>query len=247
MKRKDWILWTNITFKTESYRKNFDFICDNESYITEHSGTIMEVRISENKPPLIIGEFGISVWNTGLGRKFSVDFNQLLADHSFESGYKELSDAVKDKSIDFNDYKKIVLVQTFILRSDYRKRGITEEFTEYLFRDFYDENVAIIALFKPFQDNPIDHDYYLNQKTIPVKENLDDLNDIKYIPAVDYYSLNELLEKKDKESNEYHLFSVASKCGFKRIGDNCLFLFSPEKTIERMINKDKNMKISEII
>jgi hypothetical protein len=45
------------------------------------------------------------------------------------------------------------------------------------------------------------------------------------------------LEKQDTEKNEYKLFSVAAKCGFTRIGESYLFQYSPEKTIERMIEK----------
>jgi hypothetical protein len=33
------------------------------------------------------------------------------------------------------------------------------------------------------------------------------------------------------------LFSVAAKCGFTRIGESYLFQYSPEKTIQRMIEK----------
>lgn len=248
MDNKDWNLWSNITFKTQAYRKNFDLVSDDENIITECDGTISEIRISEQKMPLIVGEYGFSIWNLELGRKLGVNFNKLIKEYSIEDTYNELLKMIKEKHLNINDYKKIVLIHTYILRKDYRKRGITEEFIEFLYRDFYDEKIAIIALVKPFQNNPIDADFYLKRKSVEIKDKLIKPNDksgfteIKHVPSVDYYSLNELLEKKDTEINEYKLFSVASKCGFNRIDESHLFFFSPEKIIQRLMDKRKNNK-----
>jgi len=238
MERKDLNLWSNITFKTQSYRKNFDIINTNENFITEYDGIISEIRLEQHKPPRPVGEYGFSVWNIELGGKFNVNFNKLINEHAFEDTYDELVDIIKKKEININDYKKIVLVHTFIINKNYRKRGITEEFIEMLYRDFYCENVAIIMLVKPFQNNLIDADFYFNHKNITVKETLNINNDIN-ISATEYYSLNELIQKTDTEINEYKLFNVVSKCGFNRINESHLFLFTPEKIEMRMLKKQQ--------
>jgi hypothetical protein len=242
MDSKDWNLWSNITFKTQGYRKNFDLVTDNENIITEYEGTISEIRLKEQKPPIVVGEYGFSVWNIVLGKKFGVNINELIEKHHIENTYAELIEVVRKKDFIINEYKKVVLIHTFILKKDYRKRGITQEFVEMLYRDFYCENIAIVALVKPFQDNPIDSDYYFNRKSVQVKESFKITEGIS-VPAIVYYSLQELIENKDKEMTEYKLFSVASKCGFNRIDDSFLFLLSPEKTIERMEEKHQYINI----
>jgi len=235
MKRKDWNLWNNITFKTQGYRKNFDIINANENFITEYDGTVSEIRLTNRKPPRPVGEYGLSVWNIGLGSQFDVDFHKLIKEHAFEDTYKELVGVIKKNEINIREYNKIVLVHTFIINKEYRKRGITEEFVEMLYRDFYCNGVAIIMLVKPFQNNLIDADFYFNRKYVEVKEELRGSSEA--IPATEYYSLNELLEKKDTELNEYKLFAVANRCGFSRINESYLFLFSPEKITERLREK----------
>lgn len=236
MRRLDWNLLSEITFKTQAYRNNFDMINSNESFITEYDGSISEIRLNKRKPPRPVGEYGFSVWHIGLGKRFAVDFNELIKQHSFENTYSELMQVIKKKEIDIANYKKIVLIHTFVLNKEYRKHGITEEFIEMMYWDFYDENVAIIMLVKPFQDNPIDADFFFNRKNVMVRESFDISNSIT-IPATEYYSLNELIEKKDTELNEYKLFAIANKCGFNRINESYLFIFSPEKIEERMFEK----------
>jgi len=240
---KDWNLWNNITFKTQGYRKNFDLVNDNENIITEYEGKISEIRIHEQKPPLIVGEYGFSVWNIALGKKFDADINKLINEHQIENTYSELINVIKKNNYNLYEYKKLVLVHTFILRKDYRKRGLTEEFIEMLYRDFYSDDIAIIALVKPFQNNPIDADFFFNHKFVPVKEKLKAL-DVVNVPATEYYSLKELVENKDIEMIEYKLFSIANKCGFNRIDDSFLFILSPKKVIERIEEKyKKNINI----
>jgi len=241
MDSKDWTLWGNITFKTLGYRKNFDLVNDDENIITEYEGSVSEIRLAEQKPPIIIGEYGFSIWNIDLGLKFGVDFNKLIKEHAIENTYAELRDMILKKEVNINNFKKIVLIHTFILRKDYRKRGITDELIEMFYRDFYCKNTAIIALIKPFQDNPIDMDFYYKRKSVAVKESIRP-PEISYVPAFEYYNLNELMEKTDREINEYKLFAIANRCGFSRLNDSYLFIYSPEKTVERMMEKREHQK-----
>lgn len=241
MDTKNWNLWSNITFKTQSYRKNFDLINDNENIITEHDGVISEVRIEQQLPPYIIGEYGFSVWNIGLGKEFNVDFNKLIGEHYIENTYSELTNVIKNNKFDINKYKKLVLVHNLVIHKDYRKHEITEEFIEMLYWDYYGDDVAIIALIKPFQYNPVDADFYLNVMTVKVRGRLRSADFIS-VPAIDYYSLKELMENTDAELLEYKLFSVASKCGFTRIGDSFLFILNSENIVERMKEKHEALK-----
>lgn len=236
MVEKDLDLWTNITFKTHCFRKNFDFLNDNENIITECEGMISETRISEQKSPFTVGEYGLSVWNLDLGRKFNADINKLISEHSFENTYEELADVLNKNIIDISKVKKLVLIHTIILHKNYRKCGIFEEFIEMIYRDFYDENTMIIALVKPFQDNPIDADFYFKRKFVQTKETTKS-NTINTVPAIEYYSLNEFTTKNDIEINEFKLYSLVSRNGFKRIGESHLFQYFPEKTISRLMNK----------
>nr|MDA3780963.1 hypothetical protein [Bacteroidales bacterium] len=84
MNKNNWNLLTNITFKTHNYHRNFDLININENFITEYDGTISEIRLNERIPPRPVGEYGFSIWNIGLGKKFTIDFNKLIQDHAFE-------------------------------------------------------------------------------------------------------------------------------------------------------------------
>jgi len=229
-------LLSDITFKTQSYRKNFDFVNDNENIITEYDGCVSKLRIDNRKPPLIIGEYGFSVWNIELAKKLKINLNKLITKRVIENTYSELIDIIRSKDIEIHRFNKIVFIHTFILQKDYRKLGITEEFIEMFYRDFYGENIAIIALVKPVQNNPIDADFYYNHKSVQLKEDFKSTK-ITNIPAYEYYSLNELKEKNDTEMNEYKLFAIANKCGFNRINNSYLFMYSPEKTVERMLEK----------
>lgn len=233
MNKIDSTLWNNLTFKTQTYRKNFDLINLNENFITECDGIISEIRIGKHIPPRPVGEYGFSIWNIELGKNFKVDFNKLFNKHSFETTYDELIDVIKSKKININNYKKIVLIHTLIIHKDYRNRGVTEEFIEMFYRDYYDDDIAIIILVKPFQDNPIDADYYLNHKQVLVRETLKSKDSI-VVPATEYYTLNELIDNDDSEMIEYKLFAIANRCGFDRINNSYLFIFTPDKTIKRM-------------
>ena len=240
--KNDLELWSNLTFKTRCYRKNFDLTTENENIITEYEGSVSELNVFRKKPPFVIGEFGFSVWNIELGNLLGVDFNALIKSFSMEDTYNELMQTINNNELDITKYKKIVLLHSFIIRADYRKHGITEEFIEFIYRDFHNGTCAIIALVKPFQYNVIDCDYYLNHKSVQNMNIFGDFEKLEKIPANEYYSLDELYKKNDIESNEYRLFSVATKCGFSRIGESHLFRFLPEKIIERMLKKMNEFK-----
>jgi len=237
IEKKYWNIWDNITFKTISYHKNFDLVNDDESLITEYCGTISLIRLAEYKPPLLMGEFELSTWNIELGNKFNANINKLIKTHKNEIIYNELIKVIENKDININKFNKIVFINNLILRPEFRKFGLTEELVELLYREHYANGNTIIALVMPLQNNPIDTEYYFKQKIVEIKLSLQNYNEIEFIPSVEYYCLNDLLEKKDTEKNEYKLFSVAAKCGFTRIGESHLFQYSPEKTIERMIEK----------
>lgn len=241
--RKDWDIWDTLTFKTTSYHKNFDFVNDGESLITEHTGTISLIRLADYKPPLIIGEFDLSIWNIGLGKKMNCDLKKLIKEHKNEDTYDELIKIINNKDINIINCEKLILINSLIVCPDYRKRGITEEFIEMLYRVFYNENNLIIALIKPIQDNFVDADIYFKRKMVEFHPTLENYLEIEVIPAVIYYSLEELRLRKDKELNEYKLFSVASKCGFNRIDDSYLFMFSPDKIFERIKEKREYFKV----
>lgn len=235
-------LWSNLTFKTRSYRKNFDLVTENENIITEYEGSVSELRIGEGKRPFIIGEYGFSVWNIGLAKLLNIDLNEILKAYSIENAYSELKQAVDSEEITLHKYKKVVLIHSFIVRADYRKRGVTEEFIEAMYRDFYDDETTIIMLTKPLQYNQIDDDYYRNHKFVTLLNNISDIDEAERIPAYEYYSLNDLYVKNDIEYNELKLFAVADRCGFVRIDETHLFLFIPDKTVVRMLMKMKKIK-----
>lgn len=229
-------LWEKITFKTEGYRKNNGFLNNDESIVTEYDGTITEVRLSTRKPPLTVGEYGFSVWNLKVARELNINVFELINEHSFETSYKQLKKIIKLNGLELDEYDKLVLVHTFIINQEYRKYDLSEEFTEMLYLDYYDDKTAIIALVMPFQDNDIDADHYLNKKLIPIRENFDP-NDAIFISAREYYSLDDLIKKDDTEMNEYKLFAVASRCGFSRILESHLFLLDTDIALERMKKK----------
>ncbi len=237
METKNWNLWNNVTFKTINYRRNFDLAIPNDNIITEHDGYISKTRLQDDKPPIIIGEFGLSIWNIVLGQKLNININKLLENYQIECTYNELIKMISRKEIDINEFSKIVFITHLILHPDYRKLEISEEFVEYIYRDFYEKNNAVIALVKPLQDNPINIDFFMNHNFVEVRTEVKDLHKFENIPAKTYYSINDFFNKKDKEMNEYKLFALANKCGFNRIDDSHLFMLSPDKIFQRILEK----------
>jgi GNAT superfamily N-acetyltransferase len=226
-----------LAFKTQGYRKNFDLITHNENIITEYVGTISMLRINESQPPLIIGEYGISVWNIELGRITNINLKKLMKEYDMENAYLEMTGLIEDKKFDIHNYKKIVFIHGLIVHPDYRKLGVTEEFIEFVYRDFYNDSTAIIALVKPIQDNTIDADFYFRHKMVNVRNNVGEFDSYDVIPAIEYYSLDKLMENKDREMNEYKIFTIAQKCGFNRLEYSYLFLYNPKITINRILHK----------
>jgi hypothetical protein len=218
-------------------------ITENENIITEYEGSVSELRLANRQRPLIIGEYGFSVWNIDLAKTLNINVYDVLKVYALEDSYKELKQVVDNNEIDFYNYQKIVIIHSFIVRADYRKRGVTEEFIEAMYRDYHNVQNAMIILAKPFQYNSIDSDYYQNHKFVKM---LGEFDDVERISAHEYYSLKDLYNKNDVEFNELKLFAVADKCGFSRIGDSHLFMFSPKKIETRMIEKtiiDKQLNI----
>lgn len=240
-------LWSNITFKTKFYRKNFDLFSKNENIITEYQGEISftdKERMLNNKFPLLIGEYSFSVWDIDLAILFNVDLNKLLNDNKIQNPYFELLSEINLHSFDITKYSKMIVIHSLLIHPDYRKKGVTEEFTEFIYRDFYNDKNLIIGYVQPFQHNKIDLDYFLNEKTIQIREN--SIVIPKLEKAKTYYKLDEFLRKDDDELSEIMLFALASKCGFERLNDSHLFLFKQQKTLERISLKHKTFKVTKI-
>jgi len=238
-------LWSRLAFKTRSYRKNYDLITTNENIITEYEGSISQLQIKERLLPILVGEFAFSIWNLKLGRMLEFDLEKLIKDYELEDSYVELGKLMRNNEFNIANYDRIIIVHNFVLRADYRKKGITEELIETMYRDHYGARTAMIVLTKPIQNNVVDNDYYKNNhKALEVFREINDEGEMEKTktPAYEYYSLNELHDKEDVEFNEYKLFAVADRCGFTRLGESRLFLFNPDKTIVRMLMKMKKIK-----
>jgi len=241
MEITDLEFWGNLAFKTLAYRKNFDLVTPDENIITMYDGMVSELRIPEKKPPKLIGEYEFSVWNIELGKKLGFNLDYLVESFAVEDTYTELIGVMNESGIDLKNYQRVLFIHSLILNKNYRKRGVTEEFIEMLYRDFYSEGVAIITLAKPIQDNIIYFDHYYNDRKVVIRETLD--NTITYdIPAIQYYSLDDLVKNDDRELNEYKLFAVAQRCGFERLNDSKLFIFHPEKILKRIRTKLKHQQ-----
>lgn len=244
MKGTDLELWGNITFKTLAYRKNYDFISTNENIITLYEGMISELRLNEKIFPKPIGEYGFTVWNVELAKTLNANIYDLIKEHKAENTYNELIEVIENRGLDVFEYKKIVFLNSFVLKKEYRKRGITEELVEMLYRDFYADDVAVIVLAKPFQDNNFDGDFFLKDRQVRLNDTRNRSNEY-LVPAADYYSLTELLDNKDSELNEYKLFAIANNCGFWRLSETNLFILKPEKIIKRLQKKYKLTQVAE--
>jgi hypothetical protein len=245
MNISDWNIWINLAFDTRTLHKNFDLICEHENFITECEGNISQIRINEHKLPRIIGEYRFSIWNIGLGISFGADFCKLFNYYCLDDAYSELLKLINHNEFHINYYKKIIFIHSYIILEEFRKKGVTEEFVEMIYKEYHNDHTAIIMLVKPLQNNNNDYDTYLKYKTVKYKEYYNS-TETHIIPAVKYFELNQLTKKNDEELNEYKLFSKANNCGFKRIGESHLFILSPEKTINRMKFKQDNLKIINI-
>lgn len=231
----------DIAFKTQAHTRNYDMVGDGDNIMTEYAGTISMLRIAEQKPPVIIGEYTFSVLDMSTAFLLGIDVHQLIKAYAVEDIYKELLYALNNDFLYYRELTeetgKVVLLHSYMLHPDYRKQGVTEEFIEMLHREFYSPKNAIIALVKPFQENLVDADYYLNKRTVEVRDTLH--GESKYIPSLDYYSLADLMTETDTELIEYKLFAIANRCGFERLGDSHLFMYTPDKIKKRMLDKKK--------
>lgn len=236
---KDYELWNKLTFKTISYRKNFDITYEDENFLTEHEGVISEVRIDEKKPPFQVGEFQFTVWNLDFAREFKIKLQSNLKNHYIEDAYSELLSVTKNGMLVLNNVNKLIILHTLVIHPDYRKRGITEEFMEFLYRDYvYDKNL-LIALVKPIQENKIDFDYFWNENVLYVRNSIKRGMQFDEIKAKDYYGLENLIKNDDNEMIEYKLFSLAARCGYNRIDESHLFKFDPTIIMNRLKEKRK--------
>lgn len=247
MTLEDIKLWNKISTKTTLFHKNYDMIELNDNIISEYDGTIAMLRFEEKKQPLTIGEFTISVWNLDVVNFYEGNVEALLGKYLDEDTYFEFNRVINETNYDFLKYKKIIFIHSLILRPDFRKRGVTEEFIEFIYRNFYADNHAIFALVKPIQENYINSVFYSNEKKVKFAiYNEDNVVSYESQSAFEYYSLNNEYEKNDEELNHYKLFSVASKCGFKRLGDGFLFEFDPSMTVKRLMKKINRVNNFEI-
>lgn len=237
MIEENYELWDDLTFKTTSYRKNFDVIIESENIITEHIGEISKIRMFEKKPPVILGDYGFTTLNIKIAKELNFDVKQLIHEFNQQLAFDELNNLIINDKFNPYDYDKILIIQNFVLSIEYRKMGVLEEFIEMLYREHYNEKVAIIALVLPFQYNEFDFEYYNEYKKIKKRNDIKGLDSTEVL-IMDEFSLRETINKNnDRETNEYKLFAVADRCGFERIGDSYLFLFNNKKTLERLKQK----------
>jgi hypothetical protein len=237
MNKNSWDVWSNLTFKTQGYRKNFDLVTEDENIISEYVGNISMIRLSEHRPPITIGEYTFSVWDISLAEILNIDLNKLLDANKMVNAYAELIKIIKEGKITANDYDKIVLIHSLVICPEYRKMELTEEFIESIYRDYHFDNTAILAQVQPFQNNETDLDYYMNQKTVLVRNEYNAINKFDVIPAGQYYHLQDFIDKPDTEKNEYKLFAVANRCGFQRVDESHLFLLNYEIILKRIKEK----------
>lgn len=228
-------LISNISFKTKCYRKNYDLTIPDEHIITEYEGEISLLRINEKKLPKLIGEFGFSVWDVNLGDFLNINIEELLDAQSDNISYASMLSLIKNNEFNYKKYNKILFIHTLIIKDEFRKNEIGEEFIEYIYRDFYNENTAIIFLALPFQYEENKIEYYTKHRKI----NISDVDNVqnKPISAYDYYSLDKFMDKNDYEINKLKLYSIAHKYGFDRISDSDLFIMNHHNILNRMLEK----------
>jgi len=237
-------LWSDLTFKTIGYRKNFDIIIEGENIITEYNGNISKLRMVERKLPEIIGEYSFSTWDVRTAKLIGIDVSKLMDDFENEILYNEISNNSSEISLDL--VNKIILIHNVVIAKKYRGLGVLNEFIEMIYRDFYvNDNTKIFTLALPIQYNKNNLDYYTNHKYVKIKNMVNDSEDqIKNVIASDYYDINEFIKNKpDRETNEYKIFSIAKKCGFNRINESNIFLLNPMEVSDRIKKKWKDIML----
>jgi hypothetical protein len=233
----------DITFKSLSYRKNFNLSFKDEHLITNYLGTITLLQIVEKKPPLLIGEYSFSTIDLKVAKFLDVDIFESLKTLSTIGPYNQLYDVLLGYGDEIYNYNKIIVLETLILRKEFRKKEISEEFIESVYRDVYGNDCIMFGFFVPIQYNDLNSDYFLKERVVKLKNDLGDGSDFKYVETAKYYSLNEfLIDGVDKEYSEYKIFSIATRLGFIRTNDNTsVFRFNNESLIlNRIKEKDEN-------
>jgi len=244
--KKNYDLWSSLTFKTLSYRKNFNFTVEDDNFITELEGTVTKVGIGSGKPPFFVGEYNYSIWNFGLANLFDVDLLDVLENYTYEDSYIELFDMVKENKFSFEEIDRLVVLHNFILHPDYRKKGITEEFIEALYREhFVGGNNHIVALVKPIQNNTVYFENYISNRVVRIRHTVYDDGPYEEMSSFKYFGIGELENKTDIEKNHYQLYALAARCGFRRMGESNLFYFTPQKIQDRL--EDKRLEFPETL
>lgn len=223
-------LLKNITFKSTSYIRNYDFFNNGDNVIIETDGSILLTNINAKVKSTLIGEYSTSLWNLDLMRLMGNDINNLLVETEGQIIYDQFNECIINKNIDLNDYDRILFIHTVVIHSNYRKKGVFFEFIESIYRTYYTNKTLILILAKPFQNNDMDEDYYRLRKEVVV--------DNKPISALKYYSLNQYYDKTDTELNEYKLYNIVNKCGFDRLSNTNLFKLN----IDRFLTKLNTIK-----
>jgi len=232
--------WNNITFKSKTYGYTHDTINPNDQFIFEHEGVITMTRIEDNLPPLIIGEFGFSIWNFDMARELGGNLSDHLKLKQVNDSYIEMKKCIANGDLYVHDSESLIVVHNLLIHPKFRKKGIADEFVEYLYKNYLNSATRIIFLVKPLQENEMDYEYYFEQKTIKFRENIGVGSSYRILPASKYYALSTLIDDKDDdEINHYKLFAIASRCGFRRLGESFLFIFTPDKMKERIALKKK--------
>lgn len=232
---KNYDLWRRLTFKTLAYRKNFDFGVPDDDFLTEYEGTVSELRVGEKKLPFIVGEYNYTEWNISLAEYYGVNLMNVLKQYIHENSYIELSHVINEGDFWLNDIDRLIILHNFVIHPDYRKKGVTEEFIETIYRDhFSGGNNKFLVLVKPLQNNTMYYEHYAKDRIIKIKHSIDKDGPYEEMLSYKYFGLSEFEGKEDEELNHYRLYALASRCGFNRVGESSIFDFNPEKISQRL-------------
>lgn len=221
----------NLSFTNKLYKTNFDLINKYDNIITECDGTISKLRIKEKLPPLLVGEYNLSIWNLKLGFLLNANIPSLVHKFRLQDSYLELHDIIQDNKLNINGYNKLIIIHSVIIKKEYRKHDVLNELIESIYRDYNDEKIAIIIYVKPIQFNIHDFELFSQIKNFTTDENHLEIS------GKEFYSLDELEKITDVENSELKLFQRAHDCGFDRIEDSNLFILSEDFTLNRIIMK----------
>lgn len=111
----------NLSFNNKLYKTNYDLIIPNDNIITESDGTIYKLRINEKKPPLFVGEYNLSIWNLKLGYLLNADIQEMIKKFSQQESYIELNNIINNKSFDINNYNKLIIIHSVVIKKNIEK------------------------------------------------------------------------------------------------------------------------------